>query len=167
MRNSKNNSEVKNAKVKNAQIENIVELTKEQIAEATKERLRQKRQLNPQFAHVVSKQRKLDKLNPYSIFLNTKTIVKNIEIEGYSYAENLNAIEEAIKFINFVTQLDKDKNVKNKELFDFVIENVRVSKTGQYSEYFFAQLVQKIVTTTIKRKCNYKEAMNFILASKK
>ena len=102
MRNLKNNSEVKNAKVKNAQIENIVELTKEQIAEATKERLRQKRQLNPQFAHVVSKQRKLDKLNPYSIFLNTKTIVKNIQIEGYSYAENINAIEEAIKFINFV-----------------------------------------------------------------
>lgn len=154
--------------LKETKVSNKVEkLNAEQIAEATKQRMIEKRKLNPQFSHVVSKQKKLDRLNGITVFLNTKSIVKNIEIEGYNYAENLNAINECIKFINFATQLDKEKKYKNEEILKFVLSNVRVSKKGEFSEYYFSQLVQKIITITIKKKFTYNEAINYFLASKK
>ena len=70
--------------------------TKKETIKKTKEEIAQKRILNPQFSHVVSKQKKIDlidfKSNGLKVLLSTKNVVKNIQIEGYNFAENMNVI---------------------------------------------------------------------------
>lgn len=150
-----------NKEVKRA-IEAKVKLTKEQITE--------KRKLNPQFSHVVSKQKKIDFLefrkNGLKVFLNTKSIVKNIEIEGYNFVENLNLIEKSISFINFVTKTNKANEFANENLLKPILENVRLTKNGLYNEFYFAQFVQKIVTLSINKGIDYQTAINLIITKK-
>tara|TARA_R110000868_G_scaffold193828_3_gene439071 strand:- start:999 stop:1451 length:453 start_codon:yes stop_codon:yes gene_type:complete len=140
-----------------------VKLTKEQIAE--------KRLLNPQFSHLVSKQKKNDELefksNPIKVLLSTKAIVKNINIESYSLAENLNLIEKSISVINFIAKTDKSGKLTNDELFKRILKSVRTTKKGLYVEFYFSQLVQKIATLQIAKKCDTNTAINLILAIKK
>jgi hypothetical protein len=140
-----------------------VKLTKEQIAE--------KRLLNPQFSHLVSKQKKFDenafKQNPIKVLLSTKAIVKNINIESYSLAENLNLIEKCISVINFIAKTDKTGKLSNEAIFNDVLNSVRTTKKGLYVEFYFAQMVQKIATTQIAKKCDIQTAINLIVASKK
>jgi hypothetical protein len=132
--------------------------------------LAQKRKLNPQFSHVVSKQKSIDlldfKSNGLKVLLSTKNIVKNIQIEGYNFAENINVIEKSISFINFVTKTDKQNNFVNDALLKSILENVRTTKTGLYNEFYFAQLVQKIVTLSINKGYDYTTALNIIIAKK-
>jgi hypothetical protein len=139
-----------------------VKLTKEEIA--------QKRLLNPQFSHVVSKQKKYDenefKTNSFKVLLSTKAIVKNINIESYSLAENLNLIEKSISIINFIAKTDKNGKIVNDIIFNDIIANVRKSKNGFYNEFYFAQMVQKIATLQIAKKCDMHTAINIIIAKK-
>jgi hypothetical protein len=140
-----------------------VKLTKEQIAE--------KRLLNPQFSHLVSKQKKFDELqfksNPIKVLLSAKAIVKNINIDSYSLAENLNLIEKSISVINFIAKTDKNGKLTNDVIFNDILNNVRTTKTGLYNEFYFAQMVQKIATLQISKKCDMQTAINIILSSKK
>lgn len=140
-----------------------IKLTKEQIAE--------KRLLNPQFSHVVSKQKKFDELefksNPIKVLLSTKSIVKNINIESYSLAENLNLIEKSISIINFIAKTDKAGKLTNDVIFNDILNSVRTTKKGLYVEFYFAQLVQKIATLQINKKCDMNTAINLILAGRK
>ena len=140
-----------------------IKLTKEQIAE--------KRLLNPQFSHVVSKQKKYDELefksNPIKVLLSTKAIVKNINIESYSLAENLNLIEKSISIINFIAKTDKTGKLTNEAILNDILNSVRTTKKGLYVEFYFAQLVQKIATLQITKKCDINTAINLILAGKK
>jgi hypothetical protein len=140
-----------------------VKLTKEQIAE--------KRLLNPQFSHLVSKQKKTDELqfkqSPIKVLLSTKAIVKNINIESYSLAENLNLIEKSISIINFIAKTDKAGKLTNDAIFNDVLNSVRTTKKGLYVEFYFAQMVQKIATLQIAKKCDMQTAINLIIAGKK
>jgi len=98
------------------------------------------------------------------VLLSTKKIVSNIEIEGYSLAENINNIQKSISFINFVTKADKKGAFINEILLKNLVGAVRVTKSGLYSEYCFAQLVQKIVTLVIKKGYDYETALNVAIA---
>jgi hypothetical protein len=139
-----------------------VKLTKEQIAE--------KRLLNPQFSHVVSKQKKADLLalqsNSFKILLSTKAIVKNIDIKSYSLAENINLIEKCISIINFIAKTDKQNKIINDEIYKNICSIVRTTKKGLYNEFYFSQLVQKIATLQIEKKCDMNTAINIIVAKK-
>jgi len=140
-----------------------VKLTKEQIAE--------KRLLNPQFSHLVSKQKRFDELafksNPIKVLLSAKAIVKNINVESYSLAENLNLIEKSISVINFIAKTDKSGKLSNDVIFNDIINHVRTTKKGLYNEFYFAQMVQKIATLQIAKKCDMQTAINLIIAGKK
>lgn len=141
---------------------------KVQTIAKTKEEIAQKRKLNPQFAHVVSKQKKIDlvafKSDGLKVFLSAKNIVKNIEIEGYNFAENINVIEKSISFINFVTKQNKQGEFLNDTLLQTILKNVRTTKTGFFNEYYFAQIVQKIVTLSITKGYNFNDALNIVIA---
>lgn len=155
----------------NARVENlIVSTSKKETIKKTKEEIANKRKLNPQFSHVVSKQKKIDllefKSNGLKVLLSTKTIVKNIQIEGYTLAENFNTIEKCIGFINFVTKTNKANDFVNNELLQNLLSNTRTTKSGLYTEYYFSQLVQKIVTLSIKKGFDYQTALNIIVAKK-
>jgi len=134
----------------------------------TKDEIAQKRKLNPQFSHVVSKQKKIDliefKSNGLKVLLSAKNIVKNIDIEGYNFAENLNVIEKSISFINFVTKVDKQNKFVNEQLLKDILANVRTTKSGLYVEFYFAQLVQKIVSLSITKGYDYTTALNIAIA---
>jgi len=145
--------------------------TKSVSIKLTKEEIKQKRLLNPQFSHVVSKQKKFDELqfkqSPIKVLLSTKAIVKNINIESYSLAENLNLIEKSISIINFIAKTDKVGKLTNDVIFNDILNSVRTTKKGLYVEFYFAQLVQKIATLQITKKCDINTAINLILAGKK
>ena len=145
-------------------------VTKAEIIKKTKAEISEKRKLNPQFAHVVSKQKKIDflsfKSDGLKVLLSAKAIVKNIEIDGYSFAENINAIEKSIQFINFVTKTDKSGNFANESLLKSLLYAVNRSKTGLYSEYSFSQLVQQIIKLSITKSYDYATALNMVIAKK-
>lgn len=145
--------------------------TKTVTVKLTKEQLAEKRLLNPQFSHVVSKQKKNDELqfksNSLKVLLSTKAIVRNINIESYSLAENLNLIEKCITIINFIAKTDKNGNIVNTDIYNRVCSTVRTTKIGLFNEFYFAQLVQKIATLQIAKKCDTDTAINLIIASKK
>ena len=142
--------------------------TKKETIKKTKEEIAQKRKLNPQFSHVVSKQKKIDlidfKSNGLKVFLNAKNIVKNINIEGYNFAENINVIEKSISFINFVTKTDKKGTFSNEQLLKDILANVRTTKNGFYNEFYFAQLVQKIVSLSLAKGYDYQTSLNMVIA---
>jgi GH25 family lysozyme M1 (1,4-beta-N-acetylmuramidase) len=142
--------------------------TKKDVIKKTKEEIAEKRKLNPQFSHVVSKQKKIDliefKSNGLKVLLSAKGIVKNIDIEGYNFAENLNVIEKSIAFINFVTKTTKQGTFSNEQLLKDILNNVRTTKTGFYNEFYFAQLVQKIVSLSIAKGYDYNTALNIVIA---
>ena len=142
--------------------------TKKEVIKKTKEEIAQKRKLNPQFSHVVSKQKKIDliefKSNGLKVLLSAKAIVKNIDIEGYNFAENLNVIEKSIGFINFVTKTNKQGTFVNEQLLKDILANVRTTKNGLYNEFYFAQLVQKIVSLSIAKGYDYNTALNMVIA---
>jgi len=144
--------------------------TKKETIKKTKDEIAQKRKLNPQFSHVVSKQKKIDliefKSNGLKVLLSTKAIVKNIQIEGYNFAENINIIEKCIGFINFVTKTNKANEFVNDTLLKNLLSNVRTTKNGLYNEYYFSQMVQKIVTLSIKKGFDYQTALSIIVAKK-
>jgi hypothetical protein len=145
--------------------------TKTAKVSLTKEQLKAKRLLNPQFSHLVSKQKKADILafqsNPIKVLLSAKAIVKNINIESYSLAENINLIEKSISVINFIAKTDKAGKLSNEAIFNDILKSVRTTKSGLYNEFYFAQLVQKIATLQIAKKCDIPTAINLIIASKK
>jgi hypothetical protein len=136
----------------------------------TKEEIAQKRLLNPQFSHVVSKQKKTEiiafKSDAFKNLLATKAIVKNIDIKSYSLAENINLIEKCIALINFVAKTDKSGKIVNTVMYNAVMHNVRTTKQGFYNEFYFAQLIQKIATLQITKKCDMQTAVNIITAKK-
>jgi hypothetical protein len=144
--------------------------TKKETIKKTKEEIAQKRKLNPQFSHVVSKQKKIDliefKSNGLKVLLSTKNVIKNIEIDGYNFAENINVIEKCINFVNFITKTNKTNDFINNELLTTLLKNVRVTKTGLYNEFYFAQMVQKIVTLSINKGYDYQTSLNIIIAKK-
>lgn len=142
--------------------------TKKETIKKTKEEIAQKRKLNPQFSHVVSKQKKIDliefKKDGLKVLLSAKNIVKNIDIEGYNFAENLNVIEKSISFINFITKTNKQNTFVNEQLLKDILANVRTTKNGFYNEFYFAQMVQKIVTYSINKGTDYQTALNVVIA---
>jgi hypothetical protein len=144
--------------------------TTKETVKKTKEEIAQKRKLNPQFSHVVSKQKKIDlidfKSNGLKVLLSTKGIVKNIQIEGYNFAENINVIEKCINFINFVTKTNKSNDFINETLLNSLLTNVRTTKNGLYNEFYFSQMVQKIVTLSIKKGYDFQTSLNIIVAKK-
>jgi hypothetical protein len=141
--------------------------TKKETIKKTKDEIAQKRKLNPQFSHVVSKQKKIDliefKSNGLKVLLSTKAIVKNIQIEGYNFAENINIIEKCIGFINFVTKTNKANNFVNDTLLKNLLSNVRTTKNGLYNEYYFSQMVQKIVTLSVKKGFDFETSLNIVI----
>jgi hypothetical protein len=145
--------------------------TKSVSVKLTKEQIAAKRLLNPQFSHLVSKQKRFDELqfksNPIKVLLSAKAIVKNINIESYSLAENLNLIEKSISVINFIAKTDKQGKFTNEAIFNDIVNSVRTTKSGLYNEFYFAQLVQKIATLQISKKCDMPTAINLIIAGKK
>ena len=145
-------------------------VTKEVKVKLTKEQIAEKRLLNPQFSHLVSKQKKVDEIalksNSLKVLLATKTIVKNINIESYSLAENINLIEKCISIINFIAKTDKQGKIVNNDIYNNICSVVRTTKQGLYIEFYFAQLVQKIATLQITKKCDMQTAINLIVASK-
>jgi hypothetical protein len=145
--------------------------TKKDTIKKTKEEIAQKRKLNPQFSHVVSKQKKIDliefKSNGLKVLLSTKNVVKNIQIDGYNFAENINVIEKCINFINFLTKTNKQNQFVNDNLLTNLLNNVRVTKSGLYNEFYFAQLVQKIVTLSVKKGYDYQTALNIVIEKNK
>ena len=172
--NVKTNSVAKKVVVKKLTTNEVLKATakkvvaKKETIKKTKEEIAQKRKLNPQFSHVVSKQKKIDliefKSNGLKVLLNAKAIVKNIEIEGYNFAENLNVIEKSISFINFVTKTDKSGVFQNEQLLKDILANVRTTKNGFYNEFYFAQLVQKIVSLSITKGYDYTNSLNIAIA---
>jgi hypothetical protein len=141
--------------------------TKKDTIKKTKEEIAQKRKLNPQFSHVVSKQKKIDliefKSNGLKVLLSTKNVVKNIQIDGYNFAENINIIEKCIGFINFVTKTNKTNDFINNELLTTLLKNVRTTKNGLYNEFYFAQMVQKIVTLSVKKGFDFQTSLNIVI----
>jgi hypothetical protein len=149
---------------------NVVELTTEQVNKAilSKEKAKQKRLLNPQFSHLVSQQKKRSilefKKDGLKVLLNTKKYVEELNDKNYSLAENINLIEKCKNFINFVTKQTRKGEFINEELLKLLIKNVKLSKSGLYSEYSFSQLVQKIVGKAIKKNIDYNTAINLVIA---
>jgi hypothetical protein len=141
--------------------------TKKDTIKKTKEEIAQKRKLNPQFSHVVSKQKKIDllefKSNGLKVLLSTKNVIKNIQIEGYNFAENINIIEKCINFVNFVTKTNKTNEFVNNELLTNLLNNVKTTKNGLYNEFYFAQMVQKIITLSVKKGFDFQTALNIVI----
>lgn len=148
----------------------VVELTNEQINSSLikKEQAKQKRLLNPQFSHLVSRQKKISliefKKDGLKVLLSTKKYVDELQDSSYSLAENINLIDKCKNFINHVAKQSRKGEFVNNELLTLVIENVNRLKTGLYSEYNFAQLVQKIVKISINKNVDYNTALNLVIA---
>lgn len=168
MTTTKNTNAVKNVTTSN----NVIELTAEQIAIATAKMLalKAKRELNPQFSQLVSKQQKADlltfKSDGLKVLLNTKSIIKNLDLKDLNEFENFEFIQKCIQFINFITKENKQKEFVNDELLQNVIGNVNKTKNGLYNEYSFSQLVQSIVKKSIQKNNDYNTAINIIVAQK-
>ena len=125
-----------------------------------------KRLANPQFSHLVSKVKKatiLDqKSNLLATFLESKKYIQVLKSEldsrNVEFFENLNKLETAIKFTNFVL------NPKNVDLLNSFDEIVKKDKYGLYQEYKITQSVQKVAKYVIEKNLNYSEAINYIKA---
>jgi hypothetical protein len=125
-----------------------------------------KRLANPQFSHLVSKVKKAtileQKSNLLATFLESKKYIQVLKSEldsrNVSFFENLNKLETAIKFTNFVL------SPKNADLLNSFNEIVKRDKFGFYQEYKITQSVQKVAKIVIEKKCNYSEAINYIKA---
>lgn len=137
----------------------------------TKEQISEHRRLNPQFSHVISKQKKVNELefkkDAKKVFIATKNIVSTIEEKSYNIFENANLIDKCKQFINFTTKTNKENEIININLFNGIINNVRKTKTGLYNEFYFAQLVQKIVTLSINKGYDFETSLNIILETKR
>ena len=162
--------ETKKATTKKETTKKVVELTNEQIniALVKKEQAKQKRLLNPQFSHLVSRQKKISliefKKDGLKVLLNTKKYVNELQDSSYSLAENINLIDKCKNFINHITKQSRNGEFVNNELLTSVIENVNKLKSGLYSEYNFSQLVQKIVKISINKNVDYNTALNLVIA---
>ena len=125
-----------------------------------------KRIANPQFSHLVSKVKKAtileQKSNLLATFLESKKYIQVLKSEldsrNVSFFENLNKLETAVKFTNFVL------NPKNTELLNSFDEIVKKDKYGFYQEYKITQSVQKVAKYVIEKNLNYSEAINYIKA---
>lgn len=161
---------VKKEAVKKETTKKVTQLTSEELKSSlvAKEKAKQKRLLNPQFSHLVSQQKKRSilefKKDGLKILLSTKKYVEELNDESYSLAENINLIDKCKNFINFVTKQSRKGEFINEELLKLVIKNVRLSKSGLYSEYSFSQLVQKIVKKSIKKGVDYNVSINLVIA---
>lgn len=178
---TKNNSnKVASKKVTTNRAENLivtnVNLLKETKKEnkkvvKTKEEIQQKRLLNPQFSHLVSKQKKANELlyksNATKVLIGAKSIIDTIEDKSYNLFENANLISKCKSFINFVTKVDKENKIVNTELYKGILTNVRTTKNGLYNEFYFAQLVQKIVTLSINKGYDFQTSLNLIIEQKR
>ena len=125
-----------------------------------------KRLANPQFSHLVSKVKKAtileQRTNLTATFLESKKYIQVLKSEldnrNVSFFENLNKLETAIKFTNFVL------NPKNIDLLNSFNEIVKKDKYGFYQEYKITQSVQKVAKYVIEKNLNYSEAINYIKA---
>ena len=137
----------------------------------SKEEIKAKRLLNPQFSHVLSKQKKQNekdfKGNAKAVFIATKNIVGTIQESSYNVFENANLIEKCKGFINFVTKTNKSGEIVNVYLYDTIINNVRTTKSGFYNEFYFAQLIQKVVKLSIDKGHDFTTSLNIVIETKK
>ena len=151
--------------VKNVSIEETVEaLRKSEIKRKTQE----KKALNPQFSHLVSKQKKendfLHKSNVLNVFLDCKKTVSTFKDSSLSEFENVAFIADCKKFINFCTATDKAKALKNEALFNDFLSLVKPSKIGLFGEYAIAQKIQSVVKIANKKGFEYSQAIDYIKA---
>lgn len=152
---------------------NLVKDTKVKVVKVakTKEEIAQKRLLNPQFSHLVSKQKKTNELlyksDATKVLIGAKKIIDTIEIESYNLYENANLIDKCKSFINFVIKTNKANEIVNAELYKGILSNVRTTKSGLYNEFYFAQLVQKIVTLSINKGYDFQTSLNIISEQKR
>ena len=152
---------------------NLLKETKTKILKVakTKDEIKAKRLLNPQFSHVLSKQKKQNikdyKSNAKAVFIGTKNIVSTISETSYNIYENANLIEKCKAFINFVTKTNKNGEIVNVYLYDTIIKNVRTTKNGDYNEFYFAQLIQKVVKLSIDKGHDFTTSLNIVIETKK
>jgi hypothetical protein len=178
VKNQVNNVVTKKAATKNSRVENLI--VTNQVKEPkvkvvkvakTKEEIKEKRLLNPQFSHLVSKQKKTNELlyksDATKVLIGAKKIIDSIEIESYNLYENANLIEKCKSFINFVTKTNKQNEIINVDLYKGILNNVRTTKGGLYTEFYFAQLVQKIVTLSINKGFDFQTALNIVIEQKR
>jgi hypothetical protein len=160
----------KNSRLENLIVTNQVKETKVKVAK-TKDEIKAKRLLNPQFSHLVSKQKKANELlyksDATKVLIGAKKIIDSIEIESYNLYENANLIDKCKSFINFVTKTNKANEIINVDLYKGILNNVRTTKGGLYTEFYFAQLVQKIVTLSINKGFDFQTALNIVIEQKR
>lgn len=147
-------------------LENIIVLNDDD----KKAKAKEKRLLNPQFSHLVSKAKKQIekdyKSNAIKVLIGCKTIIDTIESKDYNLYENQNLISKCKSFVNYVTAKDKKGDFKNDAILSKVLNNVRTTKSGLYNEYYFAQIVQKIVKTSIDKDIDFMASIRLIESKK-
>jgi hypothetical protein len=147
------------SKVNKSNKANKVVLSKE----AKKEALRVKREANPQFSHLVSKAHKKEveafKLDFKANLIEAKRRSDLLVVGSFNKYENEKQLKECKTFIN--------KVLKSEELTSLFIQAVRVNKNGSFSPFYFAQLVQKVVSIVNNKKgFDYVTALNRVIVQK-
>ena len=129
-----------------------------------KAKLAEKRRLNPQFSHAVSKAYKKDLNDIKTIFtrslIESKKRVDLLKVNELTEIQNKTFIRECIKCINYI--------VKTNDLYTLFEESVTKNKFGNYQINYNLNLVSKIVKIIDKSKGNltYKEALKQIIIAK-
>lgn len=129
-----------------------------------KEKLAEKRRLNPQFSHAVSKAYKKDLNEIKTVFtrslIESKKRVDLLKVKELTEIQNKTFIANCVKCINYI--------VKTNDLYTLFEQSVTKNKYGNFQINYNLNLVSKIVKIIDKNKGNltYKEALNQIIIAK-
>ena len=129
-----------------------------------KQAMQLKRQLNPQFATLVSNEIKAERLNLQSnavlMLLNVKKHAANISDDKLNVFENAELQSNCKKFINFLTTLNKDKTYKNETTLNLFVQGMPKNKKGLFTDYRTSQYLQGIVKLSMKKALSFDDAIN-------
>jgi len=124
-----------------------------------KESARVKREANPQYSHLVSKQAKIERKDAKKQLIEAKRLSNELTKESTNKYENEAILKASNTFVNVVC--------KDEELMKLTIEATRFSKSGNYSPFFFAQTIQRVVKLSrSKLAYSYKDALNLIIVQR-
>ncbi len=135
------------------------------LTDEKKAAMKAKREANPQFAHLSSaaRRKQIDefKKDAKANFIQAKRNSDLLKVGEFNAYENEVLLKAAKTFIN--------KLCKDSDLLTLSIKAVKVDKkTGNYSPYKCAQLVQKVVRLCAQKDgFDYVTALNYIIAKNK
>ncbi len=151
---------VKNTKKSRIKTNSVVKV----LTPKQKAKLAEKRRLNPQFSHAVSKAYKKDLNEIKTIFtrslIESKKRVDLLKVKELSEIKNKTFISECVKCINYI--------VKNNDLYTLFEQSVTKNKYGNFQINYNLQLVSKIAKLIDKNNgaITYKKALEQIIIAK-